>query len=224
MLQSCPTLCDPMDGSPPGSPVPGILQARTLEWVAIIIFQINPYVKPFFNWFIHWNFLQSEFINSKFSRFLYVEKLFYPQSKDSFLLFCNNASKEEMRKLFSACSFSIFNLSWVKFIPNSSHPPGWHQEVRFHHKIVAFFSRQKQGKNRLYYVLFIYSWNVNSARRKGFCLFVCFYLLLKHLPTNENRTCNIMNLTTTKLKMRVNGWMIYEFALLYRKVLLKPFI
>ena len=35
LLQSCPTLCDPRDGSPPGSPVPGILQARTLEWVAI---------------------------------------------------------------------------------------------------------------------------------------------------------------------------------------------
>ena len=34
-LQSCPTLCDPIDGSPPRSPVPGILQARTLEWVAI---------------------------------------------------------------------------------------------------------------------------------------------------------------------------------------------
>ena len=34
-LQSCPTLCDPRDGSPPGSPVSGILQARTLEWVAI---------------------------------------------------------------------------------------------------------------------------------------------------------------------------------------------
>ena len=34
-LQSCPTLCDPIDGSPPGSPVPGILQARTPEWVAI---------------------------------------------------------------------------------------------------------------------------------------------------------------------------------------------
>ena len=34
-LQSCPTLCDPIDSSPPGSPVPGILQARTLEWVAI---------------------------------------------------------------------------------------------------------------------------------------------------------------------------------------------
>ena len=34
-LQSCPTLCDLIDGNPPGSPIPGILQARTLEWVAI---------------------------------------------------------------------------------------------------------------------------------------------------------------------------------------------
>ena len=34
-LQSCPTLCNPIDGSPPASPIPGILQARTLEWVAI---------------------------------------------------------------------------------------------------------------------------------------------------------------------------------------------
>ena len=34
-LQSCPTLCHPIDGSPPGSPIPGILQARTVEWVAI---------------------------------------------------------------------------------------------------------------------------------------------------------------------------------------------
>ena len=35
-LQSCPTLCDPIDGSPPGSPVPGVLQARTLEWVKLL--------------------------------------------------------------------------------------------------------------------------------------------------------------------------------------------
>ena len=35
LLQLWPTLCDPIDGSPPGSPIPGILQARTLEWVAI---------------------------------------------------------------------------------------------------------------------------------------------------------------------------------------------
>ena len=36
-LQSCPTLCDPVDGSPPGFPVPEILQARTLEWIAIFL-------------------------------------------------------------------------------------------------------------------------------------------------------------------------------------------
>ena len=38
-LQSCPTLCDPIDGSPPGSPIPRILQARTLNWVAIFLLQ-----------------------------------------------------------------------------------------------------------------------------------------------------------------------------------------
>ena len=36
-LQSCPTLCDPRDGNPPGSPIPGILQVRILEWVAISV-------------------------------------------------------------------------------------------------------------------------------------------------------------------------------------------
>ena len=43
-LQSCPTLCDPTDGSPPGSPIPGILQARTPEWVAIAfsVTQLDP--------------------------------------------------------------------------------------------------------------------------------------------------------------------------------------
>ena len=40
-LQSCPTLCDPRDGSPPGSSVPGILQARTLEWVAICLQELK---------------------------------------------------------------------------------------------------------------------------------------------------------------------------------------
>ena len=40
-LQSCPTLCNPIDGSPPGSSVPGILQARILEWVAIPFSMIN---------------------------------------------------------------------------------------------------------------------------------------------------------------------------------------
>ena len=41
LLQSCSTLCDPIDGSPPGSAVPGILQARTLEWAAISFFICN---------------------------------------------------------------------------------------------------------------------------------------------------------------------------------------
>ena len=40
-LQLCPTLCDPIDGSPPGSPVPGILQARILEWGAIVFSMTN---------------------------------------------------------------------------------------------------------------------------------------------------------------------------------------
>ena len=39
LLQSCPTLCNPIDGSPPGSPIPGILQARTLEWVCHFLLQ-----------------------------------------------------------------------------------------------------------------------------------------------------------------------------------------
>ena len=43
-LQSCPTLCDPIDGSPPGSPVPGILQARTLEGVAISFTPTHQYL------------------------------------------------------------------------------------------------------------------------------------------------------------------------------------
>ena len=43
-LQLCPTLCDPIDSSPPGSPVPGILQARTLEWVAISFSTTLPFI------------------------------------------------------------------------------------------------------------------------------------------------------------------------------------
>ena len=48
-LQSRPTLCDPIDGSPPGSPVPGILQARTLEWVAIAFSIYNTYMSIYIN-------------------------------------------------------------------------------------------------------------------------------------------------------------------------------
>ena len=44
-LQSCPTLCDPIDGSPPGFSVPGILQARVLEWGAIAFSELGPLLK-----------------------------------------------------------------------------------------------------------------------------------------------------------------------------------
>ena len=51
LLQSCPTLCDPIDGSSPGSPVPGILQARTLEWVKVLArlfkFESGQYIDSF---------------------------------------------------------------------------------------------------------------------------------------------------------------------------------
>ena len=55
LLQSCPTLCDPIDSSPPGSAVPGILQARTLEWVAIS-FSLPPVNLKFI--FLLENFMQ----------------------------------------------------------------------------------------------------------------------------------------------------------------------
>ena len=45
-LQLCPTLCDPIDGSPPGSSIPGILQARILEWVAISFSNACMHAKP----------------------------------------------------------------------------------------------------------------------------------------------------------------------------------
>ena len=50
--QSCPTLCDPIDGSPLGSPIPGILQARTLEWVAISFSKLHKLAAYFCLFFI----------------------------------------------------------------------------------------------------------------------------------------------------------------------------
>ena len=48
-LQSCPTLCDPIDGSPPGSTIPGILQVRTLDWVAMLVGNNKPGLKSGLN-------------------------------------------------------------------------------------------------------------------------------------------------------------------------------
>ena len=64
LLQSCPTLCDHIDGSPPGFPVPGILQARTVEWVAISFSNewtvkiLEKSAGEFFHYFINGNLIQ----------------------------------------------------------------------------------------------------------------------------------------------------------------------
>ena len=71
-LQSSPTLCDPIDGSPPGSPVPGSLQARTLEWVTIS-FRSHPWASGFLTyWLSHCTFWFSVIIALQF---LYTEKI-----------------------------------------------------------------------------------------------------------------------------------------------------
>ena len=67
-LQSCPTLCDPVDGSPPGSPVPGILQARTLEWVAISFSNTN----------MHWIIVKAR----KFQKSIYFCFIDYAKAFD----------------------------------------------------------------------------------------------------------------------------------------------
>ena len=63
-LQSCPTLCDPTDGSPRGSPIPGILQARTLEWVAISFSNIRSCYFIANRWEKNWKLWQTIFLHS----------------------------------------------------------------------------------------------------------------------------------------------------------------
>ena len=68
-LQLCPTLCNPLDGSPPGSPVPGILQAGVLEWVAIAFSDFRPN-----NWLITQKFYKM-IQHSIFRQFLYLNSV-----------------------------------------------------------------------------------------------------------------------------------------------------
>ena len=100
-LQSCPTLCDPIDGSPPGSPVPGILQARTMEWVAIsfssawkwkvkvsLLSGVRLFATP-------WTAAHQAPLSMRFSRQVYwsggwheqrsVNTRFYPNGKESYV-------------------------------------------------------------------------------------------------------------------------------------------
>ena len=69
-LQSCPTLCDPIDGSPPGSPVPGVLQARTLEWVGCTLETSKPGFSPSMAFFLPFSFKNVSFINFFVFKFL----------------------------------------------------------------------------------------------------------------------------------------------------------
>ena len=89
--KSCPTLRDPIDGSPPGSPVPGILQARTLEWVAIAFSSIpcdavkyetvysHTLEKQSRWWTVHKLFLTSQIYQEHQLFYLSIPRSFYPQ-------------------------------------------------------------------------------------------------------------------------------------------------
>ena len=78
-LQSCPTLCDPVDGSPPGSSVHGILQARTLEWVAIA-----------FSYFI---LINIKYKQSKFTNLKKTEKWIRLRKRISYIILTRNISE-----------------------------------------------------------------------------------------------------------------------------------
>ena len=69
-LRSCPTLCDPIDGSPPGSPVPGILQARILEWVAISFSNACTHAKSLLSCLSLWDPMDSSPPGSSVNRIL----------------------------------------------------------------------------------------------------------------------------------------------------------
>ena len=73
-LQSCPTLCDPIDGNPPGSPIPGILQARTLEWATYVLIIYVLMIQIYFFSQILQNYLETV-KHSLYSKFYLLEVL-----------------------------------------------------------------------------------------------------------------------------------------------------
>ena len=97
LLQSCPTLCDPIDDSPPGSPVPGILQARTLEWVATSFSNAWRWkvkvksLSPVRLWATPWTTAYRAPPSMGFSRQEYWSEVPLPStvSKNSYLMFIN---------------------------------------------------------------------------------------------------------------------------------------
>ena len=145
--QSCPTLCDPIDASPPGSPAPGILQARTLEWVAIsfsnawkwkvkvkLLSRVRLLVTP-------WTAAYQAPLSMGFSRQEYWSGVPLPSpqlrlsgSKSLSLQGVQPASRPEGPCVFTCCSGVNPNLNLTHFHPNTIHlrPYPWH------HKIILF--------------------------------------------------------------------------------------
>ena len=68
--RSCPILCDPIDGSPPGSPVPGVLKARTLEWVHYFFWEISKFIE-------RCNDSYNGHLGSHYSEWMFLNILFY---------------------------------------------------------------------------------------------------------------------------------------------------
>ena len=123
--QSCPTLCDPTDGSPPGSPVPGILQARTLEWVAISFSKawkwrvkvkslscVQPFTTP-------WTAAHRTPPSMGFSRQEYWSGVPLPSSTDAYYNILNRCTQWSLLKGDSALtSHSLLRLLYSNFCPS----------------------------------------------------------------------------------------------------------
>ena len=119
-LQSCPTLCDPKDGSPPGSPVPGILQARTLEWVDISfsnawkckvkvksLSRVRLFATP-------WNAAHQAPVSMGFSRQEYWNELSLPSP--GLVLTALERSRGKSHSIFSFTLFLLKLSIWAKML------------------------------------------------------------------------------------------------------------
>ena len=117
-LQSCPTLCDSIDGSPPGSPIPGILQARTLEWVAISFsnaWKWKVKVKSFSHVRLlatSWTAAYEAPPSMGFSRQEYWSGVPLPSPLSKLLVFINTCTNI---KLLSMCPYKYKTTKYVSF-------------------------------------------------------------------------------------------------------------
>ena len=193
-LQSCPTLCDPIDGSPPGSPVPGILQARTLEWVAISfssawkwkvkvksLSRVRLLATP-------WTAAHQAFPSMRFSRQEYWSGLPLP-SPPVFVVSLNSWGRKESETTERLNWTELLNLNfwvseWVKVTqscltlcnPMDCSPPASlvHEilQARILEWVAISFSRgssQPRDQTQVSHIAgwFFTSWATSEAQRKG---------------------------------------------------------